>query len=147
MSDSLWIKGVICIVLGLAAYIAGLILKLYSTQKRPYAGCADARVVDIIPVERDRNAEAQFRNRQAAVFEFFADGKLIKLVDKEDAYPCPYELGQHLRLCYDPGNPEEYTILRESKQYYQGIALNVLGVVLIVAGVLMFLRYALRFTL
>ncbi|MCD7762011.1 MAG: DUF3592 domain-containing protein [Lachnospiraceae bacterium] len=147
MSDSLWIKGVICIILGLAADIAGLVLKFYSAQKRPYAGYADAKVVEIIPVERDRNAEAYFRNRQAAVFEFFADGKLIKLVDQEDAYPCPYELGQRIQLCYDPDDPEKYVVLHENKEHFQTIALNSLGVLLIVAGVLLFLRYAMRYNL
>ncbi|MCD7955822.1 MAG: DUF3592 domain-containing protein [Lachnospiraceae bacterium] len=145
MSGNLWIKGAVLVVLGLIADIAGLIVKIYSTYMRPYEGYTEAKVVDIISVERDRNAESRYRNRQAAVFQFFAEGKLVKIVDSEDAYPCPYELGQRVRLCYDPENPEKYIVLREEKMRYRSIVLNMAGVALIMAGVLMFLAYALRY--
>ncbi|MCC8046249.1 MAG: DUF3592 domain-containing protein [Clostridiales bacterium] len=145
MSGNLWIKGAVLVVLGLVADIAGLIVKIYSAYMRPYEGYTEAKVVDIIPVERERNAESRYRNRQAAVFQFFADGKLVKIVDSEDAYPCPYDLGQRVRLCYDPENPEKYMVLREEKLRNRAIALNVMGVLLILAGVLMFLTYAMRY--
>ncbi|MCD7882456.1 MAG: DUF3592 domain-containing protein [Lachnospiraceae bacterium] len=145
MSGNLWIKGAVLVVLGLIADIAGLIVKTYSAYRRPYEGYTEAKVVDIISVERDRNAESRYRNRQAAVFQYFAEGKLVKVVDSEDAYPCPYKLGQRVRLCYDSENPEKYKVLREEKMRYRSIALNVIGVILIMAGVLMFLAYAMRY--
>ncbi|MCC8050548.1 MAG: DUF3592 domain-containing protein [Clostridiales bacterium] len=147
MPNSLWIKGIVCIFLGLAADIAGLILKIYGERQRPYDGYTEAKVVDIIPIERERYAEARFRNRQAAVFEFFSDGKLIKLIDKEDIYPCPYQLGQRIRICYDRNDPEKYIVIRNDKPRWRATALNILGMVLVLAGVLMFLMYAQRYHL
>ncbi len=147
MSNSLWIKGVICIIFGLAVDIFGLVLKIYDERRRPYDGYTDARVVDIISVERERYAEARYRNRQAAVFEFFSDGKLIKLVDKEDIYPCPYRLGQHIHLCYDPDDPQNYIVISKDKQHWRAVGLNVTGMILVLAGVMMFLVYAQRYHL
>ncbi|MCC8102162.1 MAG: DUF3592 domain-containing protein [Clostridiales bacterium] len=147
MGNSLWIGGIVFIILGLLAEVAAVILKALNATKRPYAGYAEAKVVDIIPVERDRYAQARFRNRQAAVFEFFADGKLIKIVDTEDTYPCPYQINQRVRLSYDPEEPEKYCVIGKEQMYILAVMLNVLGVILILAGCLLFLRYAMRFHL
>ncbi|MCD8105247.1 MAG: DUF3592 domain-containing protein [Lachnospiraceae bacterium] len=147
MPGNLWMRGTVLVILGLIADVAGLIVKIYSAYIRPYEGYSEAEVVDIISMERDRNAESRYRNRQVAVFQFFADGKLVKIVDREDAYPCPYELGQRVRLCYDPENPEKYVVLHGEKMRYRAIALNAVGAILILAGVLMFLAYAMRYTI
>ncbi|MCD8348720.1 MAG: DUF3592 domain-containing protein [Lachnospiraceae bacterium] len=147
MGNRLWIEGIVFIVLGLIAEIAGSILKVLNATKRPYTGYAEAKVVDIIPVERDRYAQARFRNRQAAVFEFFADGKLIKIVDTKDTYPCPYQINQRVRLSYDPEDPEKYCVIGKEQMNILAVALNVLGVIFILAGCLLFLRYAMRYNL
>ncbi|MCD7746228.1 MAG: DUF3592 domain-containing protein [Lachnospiraceae bacterium] len=147
MTSDLWIKGVVFIILGLIACIAGVVMKLYAATRRPYPGYAEARVVDIISVERDRYAESRFRNRQAAVFEFYANGKLIKIVDREDSYPCPYHLYQKVRLCYDPADPEQYRVITAERERTLSVVLNAVGIVLILIGVLIFILYASRFIL
>ncbi|MCD7815002.1 MAG: DUF3592 domain-containing protein [Lachnospiraceae bacterium] len=147
VGNSLWIGGIVLIILGLISEIAGSVLKVVNASKRSYTGYAEAKVVAIIPVERDRYAQARFRNRQAAVFEFFADGKLIKIVDTEDAYPCPYQINQRVRLSYDPEEPQNYSLIGKEPMYILAVALNILGVLLILGGCLLFLKYAMRFIL
>ncbi|MCD8337301.1 MAG: DUF3592 domain-containing protein [Lachnospiraceae bacterium] len=147
MGNRLWIGGIVLIILGLIAEIAGVILNALNASKRPFAGYAEAKVVDIIPVERERYAQARFRNRQAAVFEFFADGKLIKSVDTEDTYPCPYQINQRVRLSYDPENPQNCRVIGKEQFHILAVVLNVLGVILVLGGCLLFLRYALRYHL
>jgi len=147
VGNRLWIEGIVFIILGLIAEIAGSILKVLNATKRPYIGYAEAKVVDIIPVERDRYAQARFRNRQAAVFEFFADGKLIKIVDREDIYPCPYRINQRVCLSYDPEEPQNYCIIGKEQMHILAVALNAIGVFFILLGCLLFVRYAMRFHL
>ncbi len=147
MANDLWIRGVVLIILGLIACIAGLVMKLYAATRRPYPGYAEAKVVDIISVERDRYAEARFRNRQAAVFEFYADGKLIKIVDREDSYPCPYHLYERIRISYDPANPEHYRVITAERERILAFILNAAGIILILIGVVIFILYASRYIL
>lgn len=144
MTNDLWITGAVLIILGLITDIAGQILKSYDASKRTFEGYAEASVVDIVPIKRDREVQSEFRNRQAAVFQFYADGKLIKVIDKDDTYPCPYRLHERVILSYDPDDPEHYRIIRDHKKHNFAIFLNILGVVIILAGVFVFLAYALR---
>ncbi len=147
MSSELWMTGVVFIVLGIAALAAGIILNIYSTSVRPYDGFAEGKVVEIVSLERDPNREAEFRNRQAAVFEFYANGKLIKVMDPADTYPCPYELNQRVSISYDPDYPIRCKVIRTDPRHILAIILNVLSVIFLIIGFLLFLRYALRFLL
>ncbi|MCD8022246.1 MAG: hypothetical protein LUF30_04490 [Lachnospiraceae bacterium] len=145
MAGNSWVQAVVLIIIGILVYLAGLVLKLRNDSRRPYAGYAEAKVVDIVPIERERYAPYAFRNRQCAVFEFFADGKLVKVTDQADTYPCPYHMNQYIRLCYDPDDPQKFRIIRKEWLLYGSIALKALGVLLFLGGVLLFLIYARRY--
>ncbi len=145
MSGELWIAGAVFMILGVITAAAGIILNVYGESSRPYGGFTEGKVVEIVSLERDPNMEAEFRNRQAAVFEFYANGKLMKVLDQTDTYPCPYELNQRVRISYDPDYPIRYEVVSTENRRILSIALNAAGVVLILIGVFLFLRYAGRF--
>ncbi len=147
MSNELWIAGAVLVVIGLAIAIAGTILNTYNRTSSYYEEETEGKVVEIISLERDPNEEAEFRNRQAAVFEFYANGKLMKVVDKEGTYPCPYELNQKVRISYDPEYPVRFHVIHAERRRYLPIILNSAGVLFILGGILLFLRYAVRYML
>ncbi len=145
MSNELWIAGIIFLVLGAVLTIAGYILKSYNSSQRPFEGIAEANVVEIISVEQDKNTETEFHNSQVAVFEFYAGGKPVKVRDKEGHYPCPYKLHQQVLISYNPDNPSVFCVLQKENKRYWATVLNILAVICILIGVLLFMRYALRY--
>lgn len=145
MQNNWWIGSCILLVLGLLFAIASVILKYFSNRETQHLKITEARVVDIVAEPRQGSAAySEFRNRQAAVFEFFADGKLIKCKDKSDTYPCPYYIGQRLKLSYDPKNPEECSVVQVNKWSRVAFGMNYLSVVCFVMGCILFLMYASR---
>lgn len=135
-------------VLGFLCGAAGLFLRYLAGRKEQYSGHAEARVVDIVAEPRSGAASlSEFRNRQAAVFEFYADGQLVKVRDPADTYPCPYHQGQRLRVDYDPEQPEHFCIANQNRRSLLASAVSTLGVACIVAGCVAFLMYAGRVTL
>lgn len=147
MSTDLWVASCIVLVFGLIATVAGVILKSYSAAARPYEGYAEAKVVDLVHEKRDINALSEFRNRQAAVFEFYANGKLIKVTDSSDSYPCAYRRGQRVRLSYNPEDPTEYRVLGFEPRRFAAMAFSIAGIAMIIFGCVLFLLYATRFGL
>ncbi len=147
MSAELWIASIVLWILGILIAAFGLIFRAYGRRDRPYSGYAEAEVVDIVPASRGAQTHSAFQNRQAAVFQFYADGKLIKITDDTDTYPCPYSLHQRVYISYSPDDPKRYAVLREEKTQYGGTALNIFGVFLIMIGCLCFFLYASRYSL
>ncbi len=145
MSNELWIAGTVLLIIGVVIAVVGIVLNTYSVSSRPYEGLTEGKVVDIVSVERSPNEEAEFRNRQAAVFEFYANGKLMKVVDQNGTYPCPYELNQKVSISYDPEFPVRFRVIHEKRRSYLSVILNIVGVIFILGGVLLFMRYAVRF--
>ena len=85
MLNNWWIGSCILFILGVVFAAAAAVLKYYAGRDTRHGRIAEARVVDIVAEERTGDAAlSEFRNRQAAVFEFYADGKLIKITDKND---------------------------------------------------------------
>lgn len=143
MYSEMWMTSCVFLILGLACAVAGAVLKYYTQQGGIYKGRAEARVVDILIEPRTGMASlSEFRNRQAAVFEFYAEGHLIKVEDPADTYPCPYHLGQKIPVYYDIDEPEKFHIARKTKWEYLAGTAGILGVVLILAGCALFLFYA-----
>ena len=103
MSIDFWSISCVMLVLAVIMAIAAMVLKYTGNSKERYTGHADARVVDIVMEPRNGTYSlSQFYNRQAAVFEFYADGKLVKVKDTEDVYPTPYHMNQKIRILYNP---------------------------------------------
>ena len=132
-------------VLGAACAAIGMILKYYGEQQEVYPGRAEARVVDIVTELRTGEASlSEFRHRQAAVFEFYAGGKLIKVKDPSNTYPCPYHLHQRVKICYNPANPTQYRILGINRWKQAGRYVYAFGIGLLILGCVLFLMHAAR---
>lgn len=145
MYNTMWNISCLLIVAGFICTLAGEAVKLLYRRDGSYTGRAQAKVVDI--VAKPRSAEAslsEFRNNQVAVFEFFANGRPVKVNDTADTYPCPYRMNQNVTVCYDPARPERFYIASHDKKSVIARTLGVCGVVLILAGGALFLMYAAR---
>ena len=145
MLNSWWIGSCILLVLGVLFAAVTVVLKGYGNRDIRHRRITEARVVDIIAEPRTGDAAlSEFRNRQAAVFEFYADGNLGMIMDKKDTYPCPYYMNQRLKICYDPANPEDFFIVQVNKWNRIALGMNYLSIVCIVMGCIFFLLHASR---
>lgn len=148
MYHEIWTVSCVLLVLGLLCAAVASVLKYYAEQKIRYSGRAEAKVVNIVTEPRSGNASlSEFRNRQAAVFEFYAGGKLIKVTDPADTYPCPYRMHQTVHICYNPENPTEFELMEKSRWKLAASVVNVLGITGILSGCGLFLLYASRIPL
>lgn len=143
MYSEMWIMSCVLIALGIVCVAAGMFVSYYAQRNERYKGKAEARVVDIVPEPRTGSASlSEFRNRQVAVFEFYAGGHLIKVRDPADTYPCPYHMNQRIPVRYDPGDPQKFYVAGKSGGKILASAANILGVLLILGGCALFLFYA-----
>lgn len=148
MLNNWWIGSCIFLIMGVIFAVASAVLNYWSNRETRHLRVTEARVVDIIAEPRTGDAAfSEFRNRQAAVFEFFADGKLIKQKDSKDTYPCPYYMNQRLKICYDPENPEQFFVLQVNKWNRAAFGMSYLSVVCFVLGFILFFMYAARIEL
>lgn len=146
MYHELWMASIILMILGTGALVASALFGRRARRKRPYQKCAEARVVEIVGVPREGNhlPRTGFQNRLAAVLEFYADGRPVKVTDPSDRYPCPYRLNESVPICYNPADPQQFQIIRKNRYDYLAPAANAIGMLLLVAGVVLFLVYATR---
>lgn len=145
MYHEFWTASLVLFALGLLLAVLYLVVKLYGARNAYYPAQAEARVVDFVIVPRTGQAAlSEFRNRQAAVFEFFADGKPVKVTDTSDRYPCPYRLNQRVRVCYDPAAPQNYRVIPPTPRRFLPPLLGALSVLCVVGGCVLFLMYAER---
>ena len=116
----------------------------YKGQKHDvYGGHTEARVVDIVTEPRGGEFSlSQFGNRQAAVLEYFAGGKLYKVTDGTDAYPCPFHMNQRLSICYNTKNPKEYVIVYRDTWRRFGTLCACGAIFFVLAGCAVFFAYA-----
>lgn len=145
MPNNWWTGSCILLILGLIFAAVTILLRYYASKETRHGRMTEARVVDIIPEERTGEAAlSEFKNRQAAVFEFYAEGKLIKVTDKNDTYPSPFYMGQRLKICYNPEHPEEFFIVQVNKWSRIAFGMNYLSIICFVLGCLFFLMHASR---
>lgn len=148
MYRELWNASIVLLILGGVAAAAGVCFRYYAAKLAPYRGFAEARVIAVKAVPRQGEASfSEYRNRLAAVFEFYADGRPVKVVDPTDQYPCPYRIGDRVQICYNPDNPSEYRIVRRNKWAALGTYCSLLSIVLVLTGCTLFLVYAGRIRL
>jgi hypothetical protein len=129
--------------MGFLCAAAAVFFRYHSQKNRAYRGHAEAKVVDILTEPRTgASSLSEFRNRQAAVFEFYAGGRLVKVKDTKDTYPCPYFLNQRVLIDYDTETPENFCIASRSIRKWIPDGFSFLSVCLIVAGCVTFCMYA-----
>ena len=143
MYKELWTASCILLVFGFLGTVGGSLLKYFSKKNEVLKGSAEARVVDIVPEPRRGTASlSEFHNRQAAVFEFYAGGRLVKVMDHADTYPCPYRLNQRVQIRYDVDDPENFYVKEKDKMDKISTGINIVSMCFIIAGCVLFLVYA-----
>lgn len=143
MYHELWNASIALLLLGGLCFLAGQICNACSHRYLRYPARAEARVVDIVAVPREGEAAlSEYHNRLAAVFEFYADGRPVKVTDAAETYPCPYRRGERVQLCYDPNDPKRHEVIKKDKWKMRSGRLNRLGSLLVLAGCGLFLFYA-----
>jgi hypothetical protein len=114
-------------------------------SKSRYRAAAEGRVVRIETEPADaRENRTEFHDRQYAVIEFFAGGRLVEVRGPVSAYPSPYHTGQRLHLSYDPQDPSRYQIVTDHRWNILARIACGAAVFLVAAGCLFFLLFATR---
>lgn len=143
MYHELWNASIVLLVSGGLCVLAALVCNACSHRYLPYPSRTEARVVDIVAVPREGDAAlSEYHNRLAAVFEFYADGRPVKVVDTTEAYPCPYRKNERIQICYDPVDPKRHKVIKKDKWKVRSKRFNRLGILLVLAGCGLFLFYA-----
>lgn len=145
MWDNLWVFSCVILLLGAVFAIVGMVLRYRWEQDEIYQGRAEAKVVEIrtepyVP----EHSLPQFRNRQIAVFQFIVGGNVITVDDNSDAFPCPYELNQKVKICYNKKNPEQYRLFSANFHAVFSRVVYDAGIAFICTGVALFFVYAVR---
>ena len=116
MYHELWNASIVFLILGGLCFLAAQICNACSYRYLRYPSRAEARVIDIVAVPREGNAAlSEYHNRLAAVFEFYADGRPIKVIDATETYPCPYRKNERVQICYDPNDPKRHEVIKKDK--------------------------------
>ena len=74
----------------------------------------------------------------------YANGKLCETVYPEGSYPAKWTKGQTVMIEFDPENPGLYVIKRTALRDLLPDILYWAGIGLVIAGAVLFLRFALR---
>ena len=106
INKGLWNVSLVLIVIGLLAFAAGIILQVIRREKEQAVRRVQARVVELVLDENTKGSAYGLRNSYYPVFEYYADGKLIKVRHKEGAWPSRYKVNDRVSLLYDPEEPE-----------------------------------------
>ena len=143
MYHELWNASIVFLVLGGLCFLAAQICNACSYRYLRYPSRAEARVIDIVAVPREGNAAlSEYHNRLAAVFEFYADGRPVKVTDATETYPCPYRKNERVQICYDPNDPKRHEVIKKDKWKILSKQFNRLGILLLLTGCGLFLFYA-----
>ena len=143
MYHELWNASIVFLILGGLCFLAAQICNACSYRYLRYPSRAEARVIDIVAVPREGNAAlSEYHNRLAAVFEFYADGRPIKVIDATETYPCPYRKNERVQICYDPNDPKRHEVIKKDKWKILSQRFNRLGILLLLTGCGLFLFYA-----
>ena len=119
MYHELWNASIVFLILGGLCFLAAQICNACSYRYLRYPSRTEARVIDIVAVPREGNAAlSEYHNRLAAVFEFYADGRPIKVIDATETYPCPYRKNERVQICYDPNDPKRHEVIKRINGRY-----------------------------
>ncbi|MDO5346588.1 MAG: DUF3592 domain-containing protein [Lachnospiraceae bacterium] len=145
MDRTLWTASLFLVITGFLFLTAAAIGRVYFHYREPRKGRATARVVDLILREPENPEQARlYKNYYYPVLEFYADGKLYKIVHSEGSYPTVYHMHQELRLYYNKENPEDYVIVKNASWDILTEIFSVLGVICIFAACILFAMFAAR---
>lgn len=145
MDKSLWTASLFLIITGLLFLAGAVVCRLYQSYKEPGKERVTARVVDLILREpKMGEASRPYKNYYYPVFEYYAEGRLYKVVHPQGSYPSPYRINQEIKLCYDKDDPEKYEIAGSDTLILAANGFSAAGAVCLFAGCIVFVLFALR---
>ncbi len=145
MNRGLWNLSVIMVLLGIAGIGAGQFLLMRIRRKEELTGHTVAKVVKhVLRKSKGKAAAMGYENRYYPVLEYYADGKLIKVIHKRTVIPGQMQVGTKVPIDYDPDHPEKYAVVSTDKEKVLSYGLYTGGAVMLVMGILAFLRFAVR---
>jgi len=144
MNLSLWNFSLVLICIGLICLAGGLALSWLNRTRQPLDGVTTARVVDLV-LREDGEQNGIYRNRYHAVLEYYVNGLLYKKELESGSYPSRYHVSQNVPICYDPSDPERFRVIPQDRYGPWSALLYTLGVILVVAGVFLLIRFAHRY--
>ena len=124
--------------MGLLFLLIGIFLvKVFGRRRKTASMVTTARVVDV-ECRRDSGGSTYYY----PVFEYYAGGRMLRVVSTFGSSPCRYQTGEETELHYDPEKPEKFWCERDTKMMkllcgiFMGIGgiFLVLGIVFMVTG-------------
>ncbi len=124
--------------MGLLFLLIGIFLmKVFGRRRKTASMVTTARVVDV-ECRRDSGGSTYYY----PVFEYYAGGRMQRVVSTFGSSPCRDQTGEETELYYDPEKPEKFWCERDTKMMkllcgiFMGIGgiFLVLGIVFMVTG-------------
>lgn len=145
MNKGLWTASLIFLLLGLLFLAVGIGCHLYENLKAPLKRRCTARVVELLLEEPKPGEQFLFyKNCYYPVIEYYAEGKLYKLRYPHGSYPSRFKLNQEIRITYEKGRPEAFTMEKRSTLRLLSQCLYGVGVGFLLIACIIFLRFAMR---
>lgn len=144
MNKGLWDTSLGLVILGLLMIGAGTVYNWYILGKMRLQGKAEGKVVDLELREGSGEGNTPFSNALYPVIEYYAKGKLYKVVCSEGSYPSPYKIGDRMTIRYSLHNPARFVIAGTTREEKIAKISQAAGAALVGIGILIFIRFALR---
>ena len=145
MDRSLWTASLFLVILGLLSLAGGVVSRIYQHYREAGRGRVTARVVDLVLKESDgADSRFSYKNCYYPGFEYYAGGKLYKIVHPKGSYPSAFHVNQAVKLTYDREDPANYEIARNNIWGTLSAALYGAGVACLCGAFLLFISFAQR---
>jgi hypothetical protein len=126
----LWIAGGIFLAVGLAMLAGGIALWRSNAAFAAHASSAEGTVIDLV-----YSSSSKGSGTYAPVYEFAApDGHRVRITSSGGSNPPSYARGDHVRVLFDPANPEHAHIDSFMEQMFGVLILSGMGVLFALAG-------------
>jgi hypothetical protein len=143
VNKGLWAVSLLLILLGLICIAAAVALSAYRKGRERLSASVTAKVVDLVLRKNEKpEGEKPYSNVWHPVFEFYADGVLYKVICPKGWMPSRYEIGDDVKLKYDPENPTVYHVEEKDRHQDMPVYLEITGAALIAAGIMFFICFA-----
>lgn len=137
--------GEVLILLGAAAMFAGLVCRKYSRSREEFEGRAEASVVDVVAGEPDdKGKEKGIHDYFYPVFAYYAGGVLIQQRYRYGSNPSRFYRGQKVSIRYKLSEPSSFVLEKKNCMEERGRLLHYAGLLLILAGGVIFILFANR---
>ena len=146
MNNGLWTASILLIAAGILLLIGGTACQAVLSYRQKEKLSVRAKVVDLVlgPHRGAAGSGGLFANRWYPVFEYYAKGKLYKVTDPHGSWPSRYRVGQEISLDLERSDPSRYEISTDTAKKTAASVLYASGVVCLLAGCVIFVKFALR---